>query len=181
MWVISHFSDWRGARQSVPPNGRYARVDAGFLPHEEISPALGGAAIRFLKRAGPGLDNSAVAPMPQTIASLPANLKPRHSSIRPSRSFARHPSAYNIGQSSGIERREPAAQKLRERRRLNQEEAMTHFVRIEFLIIPLAVTAYGADSGRPVTFSKDIAPILERSCQNCHRPGSIAPMSLLTY
>src|SRR5262247_2268710 len=33
----------------------------------------------------------------------------------------------------------------------------------------------------PVTFTKDIAPILQKSCQNCHRPGSIAPMSLLTY
>jgi hypothetical protein len=33
----------------------------------------------------------------------------------------------------------------------------------------------------PVTFSKDVAPILQKSCQNCHRPGAIAPMSLLTY
>ena len=32
-----------------------------------------------------------------------------------------------------------------------------------------------------VTFTKDIAPILQRSCQNCHRPNSLAPMSLLTY
>ncbi len=32
-----------------------------------------------------------------------------------------------------------------------------------------------------VTFAKDIAPILQRSCQNCHRPNSLAPMSLLTY
>src|SRR5215471_2972382 len=32
-----------------------------------------------------------------------------------------------------------------------------------------------------VTFTKDIAPILQRSCQGCHRPDSIAPMSLLTY
>jgi hypothetical protein len=32
-----------------------------------------------------------------------------------------------------------------------------------------------------VTFTKDIAPILQKSCQNCHRPGAIAPMSLLTY
>src|SRR5262249_35149286 len=32
-----------------------------------------------------------------------------------------------------------------------------------------------------VTFTKDVAPILQRSCQNCHRPDSIAPMSLLTY
>src|SRR3981081_1281300 len=33
----------------------------------------------------------------------------------------------------------------------------------------------------PVTFSKDIAPILQRSCQNCHRPDGVAPMSLVTY
>src|SRR5207245_6944738 len=33
----------------------------------------------------------------------------------------------------------------------------------------------------PVTFSKDVAPILQKSCQSCHRPGAIAPMSLLTY
>ena len=32
-----------------------------------------------------------------------------------------------------------------------------------------------------VTFSKDIAPILQRSCQNCHRPDGVAPMSLVTY
>ena len=31
------------------------------------------------------------------------------------------------------------------------------------------------------TFTHDVAPILQRSCQTCHRPGSIAPMSLLTY
>jgi hypothetical protein len=32
-----------------------------------------------------------------------------------------------------------------------------------------------------VTFAKDVAPILQRSCQTCHRPGNIGPMSLLTY
>ena len=32
-----------------------------------------------------------------------------------------------------------------------------------------------------VTFTKDIVPIFQRSCQACHRPGSIAPMSLMTY
>ena len=34
---------------------------------------------------------------------------------------------------------------------------------------------------RAVTFTKDVAPILQRSCQNCHRPESNAPMSLMTY
>ena len=32
-----------------------------------------------------------------------------------------------------------------------------------------------------VTFTKDIAPILQRSCENCHRPGGGAPMSLITF
>jgi Domain of unknown function (DUF3471)/Copper type II ascorbate-dependent monooxygenase, C-terminal domain len=32
-----------------------------------------------------------------------------------------------------------------------------------------------------VTFSKDIAPIFNKNCVTCHRPGNIAPMSLLTY
>jgi len=38
-----------------------------------------------------------------------------------------------------------------------------------------------ATSSAPVTFSKDVAPILQKACQNCHHPGAIAPMSLLTY
>ena len=37
------------------------------------------------------------------------------------------------------------------------------------------------DGAALVTFSKDIAPILQKKCQVCHQPGSIAPMSLLTY
>jgi mono/diheme cytochrome c family protein len=32
-----------------------------------------------------------------------------------------------------------------------------------------------------VTFSQDIAPILQRSCQNCHRPDGVAPMALVSY
>jgi len=32
-----------------------------------------------------------------------------------------------------------------------------------------------------VTFSKDVAPIFQAKCQECHQPNSIAPMSLITY
>ena len=32
-----------------------------------------------------------------------------------------------------------------------------------------------------VTFSRDIVPILQRSCENCHRPDGAGPMSLITY
>jgi len=31
------------------------------------------------------------------------------------------------------------------------------------------------------TFQKDVLPILQNHCQGCHRPGEVAPMSLLTY
>lgn len=36
-------------------------------------------------------------------------------------------------------------------------------------------------SAAVVTFSKDVAPILYAKCATCHRPGEMAPMSLLTY
>jgi hypothetical protein len=46
----------------------------------------------------------------------------------------------------------------------------------------LAVPAMaGQSQGRQVTFSKDIAPILQEKCQWCHQPNSIAPMSLIGY
>ena len=48
------------------------------------------------------------------------------------------------------------------------------------LIVP-AIAAAQTPAAGAVTFSKDVAPILQRSCQNCHRPGEIAPMSLLSY
>ncbi|MDM7461282.1 MAG: redoxin domain-containing protein, partial [bacterium] len=33
----------------------------------------------------------------------------------------------------------------------------------------------------PITYAKHIAPILQEYCQPCHRPGEVAPFSLLTY
>ena len=38
-----------------------------------------------------------------------------------------------------------------------------------------------ASGPAPVTFTKDVAPILFNKCASCHRPGEVAPMSLLTY
>jgi hypothetical protein len=53
---------------------------------------------------------------------------------------------------------------------------------VALITVPaLASAGQGAAKNEQVTFSKDIAPILQRSCQNCHRPNSVAPMSLLTY
>ncbi len=57
-----------------------------------------------------------------------------------------------------------------------------------FLFLPI-LSAWQASSGatpgstasQTVTFAKDVVPILQRSCQNCHHPDGIAPMSLMTY
>jgi peroxiredoxin len=35
--------------------------------------------------------------------------------------------------------------------------------------------------GRPVTYTRDVAAILHRRCTTCHRPGQVAPFSLLTF
>ncbi len=43
---------------------------------------------------------------------------------------------------------------------------------------PVPLTAQESDA---VTFTRDIAPILQRSCQQCHRPGGVAPMPLVSY
>jgi len=45
----------------------------------------------------------------------------------------------------------------------------------------LSVSAYAADAPKNPTFTKDIAPIFQDKCEACHRPDSMAPMSLVTY
>ena len=67
------------------------------------------------------------------------------------------------------------------------------------LMMPVAATAQSLAGSNPhpdvhlyaaadfginpedVTFTKDIAPILQRSCQNCHRADGGAPMPLTTF
>ena len=50
---------------------------------------------------------------------------------------------------------------------------------LSLLVCCFSVVASGATGS--VTFSKDVAPILQKNCQGCHRPGEAAPMSLRTY
>ncbi len=47
--------------------------------------------------------------------------------------------------------------------------------------ILLVSGASSAPAASPVTFTKDVAPILQKNCQSCHRPGEVAPMSFLSY
>src|SRR5262245_51028365 len=48
------------------------------------------------------------------------------------------------------------------------------------VLLPAPLAAQQAKGGQ-VTCTKDVAPSLHRSYVQCHRPGEIAPMSLLTY
>jgi hypothetical protein len=46
------------------------------------------------------------------------------------------------------------------------------------------VATPAAAQGQPaaqVTFTKDVAPIFQKSCESCHRKDSLGPMSLVTY
>src|SRR5262245_29656161 len=52
------------------------------------------------------------------------------------------------------------------------------------MVVLLSMPATGGQSrttGNEVNFTMDIAPILQRSCQNCHRQDGVAPMPLVTY
>ncbi|HIL64019.1 MAG TPA: hypothetical protein EYG42_11315 [Porticoccaceae bacterium] len=51
------------------------------------------------------------------------------------------------------------------------------------LVFPMLSLAQEGSNGeqREVTWSSDVAAIFQEKCQDCHRPDSIAPMSLLTY
>src|SRR3984893_9070169 len=48
-------------------------------------------------------------------------------------------------------------------------------------LLIMGMAALSAPNSSPVTFNKDVLPVLQKNCQGCHRPGEVAPMSLLTY
>ena len=53
--------------------------------------------------------------------------------------------------------------------------------RLLVAVLAVGVAAMASDRSSAVTFSKDVLPILQKNCQSCHRPGQVAPMSLVTY
>jgi hypothetical protein len=48
-------------------------------------------------------------------------------------------------------------------------------------VFAIAQLTSSAKVGKPVTFTKDVAPIFNAKCAECHRPGDSAPFSTLTY
>jgi hypothetical protein len=75
------------------------------------------------------------------------------------------------------------ANKEREMAIMKHHRFVTYLVLLALAIVasvPLARVAMSQDRTAP-TFSKDVARIFQNKCQDCHRPDSIGPMSLLTY
>lgn len=67
---------------------------------------------------------------------------------------------------------------------LAQGQGLKFKMRSEFQVpvaIGLILIPYRVLAGEVPTFNRDIASILYRNCASCHRPGDIAPFSLLTY
>ena len=63
---------------------------------------------------------------------------------------------------------------------------MTRLLMGLLLLLPAAISfaqssLAPSSSGTAPTFTKDVAPILQRNCQVCHRPGEPGPFSMLTY
>ena len=71
------------------------------------------------------------------------------------------------------------------RRHTNDRHARLIVIGIAAAVVlgatPRVAMAQSSGSVDVVTFAKDIAPIFQQKCQECHRPDSMAPMSLLTY
>jgi hypothetical protein len=64
-------------------------------------------------------------------------------------------------------------------KRVSTMRARMSFLTFVFGCFGIATAA--AAPSQPPTFYKDVLPLLQRDCQNCHRPGEAAPMAFLTY
>jgi mono/diheme cytochrome c family protein len=58
---------------------------------------------------------------------------------------------------------------------------VTGLVAAAALHAPIVQASTSPQSKPTVTFTKDVAPILQENCQVCHQPNSIGPMPLITY
>jgi hypothetical protein len=63
-----------------------------------------------------------------------------------------------------------------------QQFAFSSMARFCFVSVAVsALTVVSSAATASVTFNKDVLPIMQNHCQECHRPGEVAPMSLINY
>src|SRR5687768_1729308 len=60
-------------------------------------------------------------------------------------------------------------------------QAVMRLLVVSALVTLPAPAAFGQSEQATPTFTKDVARILQAKCESCHRPNSIAPMSLVKY
>src|SRR5215217_8084864 len=60
-----------------------------------------------------------------------------------------------------------------------RQGSMTRGASLVAILLTLATNSRAATD--TPTFTKDVAPIVYNSCATCHRPGEVAPMSLITF
>ncbi len=66
-------------------------------------------------------------------------------------------------------------------RRAILTSAVAAFVAVVcFALLPVT-SASNSKKAAPVTYSKDVAPIFYKNCAECHRPGEVAPFSVMSY
>ena len=58
---------------------------------------------------------------------------------------------------------------------------MKQFQFVGYMLLALGIMPFANAQDSEITFHEDIEPILQRSCQTCHRDGGVAPMPLVTY
>jgi hypothetical protein len=52
---------------------------------------------------------------------------------------------------------------------------------VRYAVLGYFVLIGDLQAGDPLSFYRDVLPVLENRCQSCHRPGEVAPMAFLTY
>jgi len=58
---------------------------------------------------------------------------------------------------------------------------MRRIALVALVVAGAALSWHSQPKAADITFNKDVLPILQKDCQTCHRPGEVAPFSLMTY
>lgn len=154
--------------------------------------------VRFLGvNANPAEDRAAVAAHAKAYALPFPVLKDSRQALAAALEARVTPEAFVLDRDRAVRYRGRIDDQYASRTR-KRSEAKSHDLRdaLEAVLAgkPVAkpqTRAFGCAIARPrktaksgagkVTFHRDVAPILQERCQACHRPGQIAPFSLLTY
>jgi len=182
--------DAAGRRHSVADWAGRKGVVLGFLAEGDDAPGLSDLAQQYGRKgiAFYGIDVSPGA-TPDSVAGRSSQLKlPFPMLADPTQSVAAEagvtatPSTVVLDSEGQVLYRGPAGHRdLRAALDATVADEMPAVARTEIVGRPLPSMGRSAGDEGPITFSKQVAPILWKNCAGCHRPGEVAPFPLLTY